>query len=734
MAIEEPLPMTRLRLLTIAMLSVPSCSGRVIAADPPVDLSGYRPDSGIAVEHVDGRLRISWPLDRPEHDADRGHVTFDLRPGEPLIQTMGISAASGQVSALLEHLDPVTYLTVGSRQAPSGRPPDMSVFNVFFDSPAQRPFQTFRSNLDLKRVRVTNRGHQTTVSIGELTVGPFAGELQFTVHRSCRLLHVESVVRTTQDHRAILYDTGLALANSGKTVSFAWIDTEGKVRREQPAPDAADRPLAVRHRALVAETAAGEIACFPPPHQFFFPRDLTDNLSTVWYGRGHRGLDDRFGFGIRQSERGGGSFVPWFNAPPGTDQRLGVFYLFSRHRGAERALEEVLRFTNNDRFPKLPGYHTMTSHWHMAIAMAALEAKAKERPQPSRDFIGMFKGMGVDIVHLAEFHGDGHPRDPGPMRLAELQAMFDECQRLSDQEILLVPGEEANTYLGTSKPGREAGHWMCLFPKPVFWTMTRGPSEPFIEDRLPFGRVYHVGVGADMLGLLEQEGGLAWTAHPRIKASSWTPDIFRHQDFYRSPPWLGAAWKAMPADLSHDQLGRRALDLLDDMANWGQHKYLLGEVDVFKLDHTHELYGHMNVNYVRLDPDRLPRFADGWQPLVEALRRGRFFVTTGEVLIPEFLVDGQPSGSTVDLRQGSAAEIRVDVRWTFPLKYVELISGDGSHTVRERIDCSETAPFDSRSLRLRRDLSDRTWIRLEAWDIAGDGAFTQPIWLAGSRR
>ena len=56
---------------------------------------------------------------------------------------------------------------------------------------------------------------------------------------------------------------------------------------------------------------------------------------------------------------------------------------------------------------------------------------------------------------------------------------------------------------------------------------------------------------------------------PRIKASNWTPDIYRDEDFYLSDHWLGAAWKAMPADLSHDRLGRRVLDLLDDMANWG---------------------------------------------------------------------------------------------------------------------------------------------------------------------
>jgi len=38
---------------------------------------------------------------------------------------------------------------------------------------------------------------------------------------------------------------------------------------------------------------------------------------------------------------------------------------------------------------------------------------------------------------------------------------------------------------------------------------------------------------------------LVWAAHPRIKASSWTPDIFRNEDFYLSDSWLGGAWKAM---------------------------------------------------------------------------------------------------------------------------------------------------------------------------------------------
>jgi len=78
--------------------------------------------------------------------------------------------------------------------------------------------------------------------------------------------------------------------------------------------------------------------------------------------------------------------------------------------------------------------------------------------------------------------------------------------------------------------------------------------------------------------------------------------------------------------------------------------------------------------------------------------------------------------------------VRVDLRWTFPLKYVELISGDGSRVFRDRVDCSDTDPFDHRALRKSPDLTGQTWIRLEAWDVAGNGAFTQPVWLSSSPR
>jgi hypothetical protein len=714
--------------MTVARLAFAIQTIVVLGASPArgevaVDLSGYSRECGVEVSHKSGKLQVWWPT----ADDELALLSFNLEPGEPLIDELGVLDDNGP-PALLQKADPAVFVTVGSRDVPPGKPPEQ-VWQVFFDNPHRRPHKTYASTLDKQKVRVTSHHRRAVVSIDKLTVGPFSGAFEFTFYPGCRLFRVDAVVSTKQDRLAIFYDAGL-ISNAPPETSFAWMDTEGRMQQAPVEEHTEARPLAVRHRTVILESdvGLGSLACFPPPHQFQFPRDYSDNLRFVWGGRGYNGLTDRFGFGVRQNKDGGGNFVPWFNAPPGTEQRMGVFYLLTPG-SAEDALRETLKYTNGDRFPELPGHLTMTSHWHMAIAVAAMQRQGDAKDNsPTPDWVRMFKDMNVNMVHLGEFHGDGHQKDPGPLRLPEMTAMFDECRRWSDERLLVIPGEEVNEFLGLELEGKHAGHWMSLFPRPVYWTMRRGPDQPFAEEHPKYGKVYHVGGRGDMIRLLREENGLAWAAHPRIKASSWTPDIFREEDFFIADYWLGAAWKAMPGDLSREKQGERVLDLLDDIANWGNKKYVLGEVDVFKIDHTHELYAHMNVNYVKLD--RLPRYDEGWQPLLDALRDGQFFVTTGEVLIPEFTVGGKESGETVTLQDGESPELKVKLAWTFPLSFAEIISGDGQKVYRERIDLSDTAAFGRKTFTFRPQLTGRRWVRLEAWDVAANGAFTQPVWIA----
>ena len=181
------------------------------AQAPSVDLSSYRAECGVDVRRDGDRLIIEWPM-----EDERGQLILDLATARPLIASIGVAGKSGDFRPLLEAADPAFFLLVGSRQAPEGRPPEMSVFNVFFDSPASRPFETHRVSLNLKRVRVASKGRSATIAIDEVSAGQFRGELRITLYQGARLLHVEAVIRTDQDRRAILYDAGLMIRDRRK--------------------------------------------------------------------------------------------------------------------------------------------------------------------------------------------------------------------------------------------------------------------------------------------------------------------------------------------------------------------------------------------------------------------------------------------------------------------------------------------------------------------------------------
>ena len=695
-----------MRLLRPIALSCLAAAAAV-AQPPPVavDTSGFRAENGAVIEPTASRLRLEWPVSANE----QGEIVFNLDPaaGQPLIDRIAMRAGTAAASVpLIERVNPVTLLTIGERDLanPAG-------WVAFFDNPPQRPYRIVAAVLAKKSARVTSSGTRTTVRIEEVTAGSFRGALEFTVCRHSPLVLVETVVQTNENGRAILYDTGIVGAPPGWP-ALVWRDPSGKLQRAAVEPSRVVTTLKVGGRAVAAEAkaGAGSVAVVALPHQYFYPLDFADNLGFAWHGASGNALMRGYGFGVQQPPHGDRRFVPWFNAPPGTAQRLGVFWFVSREP-PERALDAIAEFTRQDRYKKLPGYRTFTSHYHIEHTLEVMRKRTEQgtsgvpRGLEVPGFVQTFKARGVDIVHLAEFHVGGTPRLPTKERLAQLQTLHEECARVSDAELLVLPGEEPNVHLG--------GHWLSFFPKPVYWVLNRTANQPFAEDVPGYGTVYHVGSADDVLRLMEKEHGLMWTAHARIKGSRGFPDAYWDQPFFRSDRFLGAAWKAMPADLSLPRLGSRVLDLLDDMANAGLRKHVIAEADLFRMEPDYESYAPMNINYVQLD--RLPRFGDGWQPVLDGLREGKFFATTGEVLIPECALRG--------------ATLEAAVEWTFPLAFAEVISGDGRSVHRQRIDLTDTEPFGQRRLKIPIELAGRTWVRLEVWDMARNGAFTQPIFL-----
>ncbi|HEY9364587.1 MAG TPA: hypothetical protein VIQ00_15080 [Chitinophagaceae bacterium] len=666
-----------------------------------VNISGYNKNSEAKVTTIGDILTVTWPAG----NKDLAKLILDLSKDKPLfksIQLKNIEIASD--------IDPAFILTVGKRDLVS-----QNGWNIFFDRVPRKPHQSYKVNFVKGSASVISQGSRTIIRISGMEAATFSGVLEITLYNGSPLFNVAAVMSTDVDSTAILYDAGL-VSRKALWNNIAWSSTDGNLKSARPGIKDSSRNLAVKYRTLIGEGNKGSLAVFPAPHQYFYPLDEAFNLKFTWYGTNYRGMIPGFGIGIRQELEGDKRFVPWFNAPPKTKQRLNFFCLLSTNKGGV-ALNAVKRFTNNDAYVPLTGYKTMSSHFHNEFIMKVVLAG---KPVPDHpEFVSVFKNTGVDIVHLGEFHYTAHPKGPDDKRLNELHALFEQCKRLSDKDFLLLPGEEPNEFFG--------GHWLQFFPRPVYWIMSRKEGMPFVTNDPKYGKVYRIADKEDMLKLLQIENGLAWTAHARTKGSTGFPDAYKNEEFFKSDHFLGAAWKPMPADLSLEKLGLRVLDLMDDMNNWGLKKHVLGEADLFTITKENEMYAHLNVNYLQLD--KLPGFSEGWQPVLDAMKNGKFFTTTGEVLLPNFKVNGKGSNETIELNESGKAAIELEVNWTFPLNFVEIISGDGNKVFRDRINLDTTKAFGKQKFIFNSNLKNRTWVRAEVWDVAANGAFTQSVWI-----
>lgn len=690
--------MKKISLLALCLIHV------LLHAQLPVDLSGMEKGSSTVITTRNNQLQVTWPAGGNE----KAKLVLDLQEGRPLFQSIQLTS-QGVYRESAAGLDPAFVLTVGKRDLVS-----QNGWNIFFDRVPNKPYQSYPVQFTKRAVRASSRAGRTKILIDQVSAASFTGYLEITLYKGSPLFNISATMTTAVDSTAILYDAGL-VSKGALWQKVSWSDVDNNLRSIQPTAVALANNQEVKYRTIIGTGKAGNLAVFPAPHQYFYPLDEAFNLKFTWHGNQYRNMVDGYGIGIRQDLQGDRRFVPWFNAPPGTQQQLNFFCLIST-KDAGTTLASVKRFTHNDRYPALPGYKTMSSHFHIEHVQDVLGNK----PIPETpNFIKVFKQTGVDVVHLGEFHGPGHPKGPAADRLLELKTLFEECERLSDSSFLLLPGEEPNNFLG--------GHWMQFFPRPVYWIMSRKPEEPYVEQDPKYGKVYRIANAEEMLQLLQQEKGLAWTAHARTKGSTGYPDKYKEEAFFKSDRFFGAAWKAMPADLSQHYLGnRRILDLMDDMANWGHRKHVIAEADLFKIEPHFEVYAHLNVNYLQMD--KLPSFKEGWQPVLDAMQQGKFFVTTGEILLPTFTVNGKRAGETARLQSGKA-EVVLDVNWTFPLRYIEIISGDGNTTKREKIDLPETESFGRKKFVLPVTLTGSKWVRVEVWDEAANGAFTQMVWL-----
>lgn len=684
---------------TAVYLTAPLVFVSPAAADPlTCSLTAYRQTTGLTAAVSGEVLTTTW-------DGDAGQqvrLRLALVSGVPTIQELAVrTQARGDWQIVAAGLTPEYRVVTGRRRVTEQQLQplrqlkteltqtliDEITWDAFWDAPLnvepientrtgaipplkgignqpglpRRPEEIARAEARyaVRGCAVKTNGARLEIAFDGVQLGVFQGRLQYTVYKGTNLIEQEVIAKTDADSVAYKYEAGLKGLRIDQASRVAWRDVAGnwQSHRLGGAPNTVLVPLRAHNRLVIAETAGGSIAAFPPPHNFFWSREVSFNQGYVWY---RKDSASGYSFGVRQpdaeshpDEMGRGEEDTRQNfalrsARPGTWQRMPI-YLYVSAAPAEAASRGARAFTREDRFKPLTGY-------------------------------------------------------------------YEAARRHSDWNFLIMPNEEGAA-------GGLGGHNDLLISHPLFWLPGRTEGQPFVEEHPTYGKVYRIGGPADMMEMARRENLLVYMPHPRSKGSTGYPDAIRNRDYFLDEHYrgIGVRW-GMGLDGSEERLCEiRCQTLWDEMNNWiadtpAPLKFIQAITETYEQGPGDDFYANSPANYVKLDA--LP--ADGnWNPIIDAMKRGDYFWTSGEVLIPSYAVQGT----------GAKRTIAAEVEWTFPLGFVELVWGDGTKVDRQIISATDLGPHGRKRFEIPFDATGKKWVRFAAWDTAGNGAMVQPVRL-----
>jgi hypothetical protein len=726
------------------------------------DMSQYKAASGLTAAMEQGALAVTWT----GANGSELRARYAIDSGQPIVRELAVRKSGGQWAPLGQNLVPEFYVKSGVRRMTTqqGAPlinlgvditPEViekEKWYAFWDAPfvipgvpepaparaggpargQAQPGPASQSEPAARRgsadatfktssCSVTTDGARVEVNFPGLSMGIFSGSLRFTAYRGSNLLRMEAIAKTDEPSVAYKYEGGLKGFSTALTPRVTWRDRGGDPQQYEFGGIKNDTRVTVKakNRVLVAGGGRnGSIATFPTPHAFFFTREVDTNLGYIWYRKDAEG---QFGMGVRQAE---GEEVQQYienfalhNAPPGTWQRMSVYYLITPEN-AESTRQAVMAYTHGDVFKPVAGYKTMVNHFHLRFTE---RLRASGSLDNTFEDLMVMRSTGINIVGLSDFHGDLRANDPGVGRFEDQRDYYVASQKASDKDFLVTNWEEPTAYFG--------GHYNIMFPKNVYWSKVRQAGQPFTETVQGYGKAYHTGNTADVQAMLDAENGYWFHSHPRTKGTTGYPDAILDKPWVKNDRYLGIAFKpAMGDDLSDVRMCQwRCFDAIDKMnnmyANTGlKPKYLIADVDTYRKGPEDDIYPGHPINYVKLD--RLPGPTEDWTPILRSIRNGDFWVSTGEILIKNYAVGGT----------GAKRTLTADLEWTYPLEFIEVVWGDGKKVDSQIIKATDTTAHGTRKLSVPFDATGKAWVRMSVWDSAGNGAFVQPVWLNPSGR
>ncbi len=736
-----------------------------VHADPiNFNLAAYKSQPGLNAVIQDQYLTVTW--EGAENEKLR--LKFTVREGQPTIQELALRQEHGTWRVLVTNVNPEFRIVSGVRRVTQQQTEPLEEMGVeltpeklneikweaFWDAPLYTPDKlppSHRSSIpatepfanhpgmprkpeEVKRATaifattecvVSTNGTRLEITFSGVELGIFAGYLRYDIYKGSNLIRQMIVAKTDHPSAAFKYDAGLTGLPLKDPVRMVWRDLANHWQHYRLGGPVNTDPVVIKsnNRLIAAELDGGSLAAFPPPHSFYWARESEQNLGYSWYRKDNAGT---FSFGMRQAEHEEDpefyQNFALYSARPGTWQRMPLFLYVSSGSG-KNAIKSALEFTRGDHFKPLKGYKVMGHHYHVGLVR---RLKEKGGFDQRLNDISTMKAIGVDIFSIIDGVRGPARHDRGEAFLDALAEYYQAARHQSDKDFLVMPNDENST---GGRPPFMGGHYDILIGKPLFWKPQRQPGQPLAEQHPEYGTVYNIATPQDMMAMTERENVLISMPHPRSKRSTGYPDAiketphFQHENYYG----LGYRW-GMGIDASETRLGEyRFLTLWDEANNWmaaaGLPPKFALAISESRSDYGErgkppwdDAYGMSPVNYIRLD--QVPT-VDDMTPIIDALRRGDYFVTSGEVLIPHYEVRGC----------GNQRTVIADVEWTFPLDFVEVVWGDGKTVERQILPTPELPPFGKKRFEIPVNVTGQKWIRFAAWDVATNGALVQPVAL-----
>lgn len=764
--------------------------------------TGYQPSAGLTATVEGDTLAVRWKGDQ-DHEI---RMRLAIQAGTPTIVALDIRDKTGPWATLVSNAQPDFRVKSGYRRLDQEayRALKLSVGTVtqtvldhykwfaFWDAPLRVPGSEPgpmrvappregipgtnqpglpRAPEEIKRASATyaaqgcevgTNGRRLEISFPGVELGLFAGRLQFTVYQGTDLMRLEVIAKTAADSVAYKYDAGLRGLTAQPATQIAWRDITNMRQSYDFTGDPNETPAVVQaaNRLIAVQMNGGAISAFPPPHNFFWAREISVNLGYNWY---RKDSARSFSFGIRQSDSEadpaqvgrGRDFrqnFALYNARPGTWQHMPVFFVLGTGT-ADTVMSSTLRYTRNDHYKPIPGYWVMSSHYHMHPVSRLLEAGSLDYVLPDLELaraagINIFGGIGEtyssravltkgiatesEVKEFSEAVENGrHVPDALTRKFQEIrlkgQALYYKMARLqSKRDFLVMPNEEIYS---DPRVGGLGGHNDLLVSHPVLWTNAEEhiAGQPLIENDPHYGKVYHIGSPADLMEMARRENMLIFMPHPQTKDSAGYPTAIKDSAYFRDPRYRGLGFRwGMGVDRSESRLcDYRCMPLFDDINNWVANlptppKYMHAITETEETGPGDDFYANNPVSYIKVHGE--PSI-DDYGPIIDAMMSGDYFVTSGEVLVSSYNVEGA----------GAHRMVVADVEWTFPLDYVEVVWGDGQHTGRQIIPAADLPAFGKKTFRIPFEAGGKKWVRFAVWDTAGNGAFVQPVKLGGGR-